>query len=942
MKKKVTKRTLLSSLLSILLCVSMLLGATFAWFTDSVTSGNNNIVAGNLDVELYNDTTVNEAKKVGPQTALFEEVSLWEPGGAAYENLTVANVGTLALSYELSVNFLNENATQDGYKLSDILKVAFVENGVSGTRDEVIAAAQEAGFAPLKSWEQTGSLYPVGNRENHASTATYGVVIYWEPSAGDNNWNLNNGKSTTDGEPYLHIDLGVNLVASQLPYESDSFGNQYDVDARYAVDDAEDLAAALNAGKPVALAADIDLTGEEAFPIANYTGTLDGNGHTLSGLSTNLFTSITGATIANVNFVADIDTGNTTDEIAVIAEHAYGDVAIDNVSVSGEVEVYQGSAFIRKVETGHTVITNSENNAAVTSYAQKAAGFICTVGEGDVTIRDCVNNGNVTANAARAASSEVYAGGFLAWNSNGNGTTVTLENCVNNGDITGIRTVSGSSTVAAGGISAIAWGISGSFTTNLTGVTNNGAVVAENADAGHNAHAGGIIGMVNPGAVVNINTAASNGSVTAKITNGANTTGVGNAGGVIGQLNNGRVSMVQISIGKDAVISAQTNAASDNVGALVGNATGNTGSVSVAYDTETVTYSGSLPYIGNIAASVAVTEVPSTAAELESALGANQSVVLAGDMDLSGWTAVGTQAAPFTGSFNGNGYTISGLSGSEGLFGYVSGATIENVVLNVAMDGGPALAYEVLGGAAAPTVISGVTVNGTVQNAPAAMMRNARTTSDGSEGTRTDTEITIVGCTNNADVTAENINRATAFVSTVFGAVMRIDSCVNNGDMTVVSDTEAHAAGIAGYIMRNTDATMPSLTVTGCVNNGNVSGKSTSDGRSNVGGIIATAHQGTTVIENCINNGNVSGEDATDKNQACVGGIVGRVNSTAQINGCTNTGSVTATALNERAYAGGIVGMCDKAALTIDAATTYTGVVTSNGTPVNKPVGNMD
>ena len=49
---KHTKRALLASILSVVLCVAMLVGSTFAWFTDSVTSGNNKIVAGNLDVEL--------------------------------------------------------------------------------------------------------------------------------------------------------------------------------------------------------------------------------------------------------------------------------------------------------------------------------------------------------------------------------------------------------------------------------------------------------------------------------------------------------------------------------------------------------------------------------------------------------------------------------------------------------------------------------------------------------------------------------------------------------------------------------------------------------------------------------------------------------------------------------------------------------------------------
>ena len=52
MGKKTTKRALVSSVLALLLCLTMLIGSTYAWFTDSVTSGINNIVAGNLDIEL--------------------------------------------------------------------------------------------------------------------------------------------------------------------------------------------------------------------------------------------------------------------------------------------------------------------------------------------------------------------------------------------------------------------------------------------------------------------------------------------------------------------------------------------------------------------------------------------------------------------------------------------------------------------------------------------------------------------------------------------------------------------------------------------------------------------------------------------------------------------------------------------------------------------------
>lgn len=49
---KSTKRALSASIMSMILCIVLLIGATFAWFTDSVSSGTNVIKAGNLDVKL--------------------------------------------------------------------------------------------------------------------------------------------------------------------------------------------------------------------------------------------------------------------------------------------------------------------------------------------------------------------------------------------------------------------------------------------------------------------------------------------------------------------------------------------------------------------------------------------------------------------------------------------------------------------------------------------------------------------------------------------------------------------------------------------------------------------------------------------------------------------------------------------------------------------------
>ena len=111
MRKK--KTALLTSILALVLCVSMLMGTTLAWFTDSVTSGINTIAAGVLDVELYHSNAAVQGERVDAATELFLDLNgdaiLWEPGVVSYENLRIANAGDLALVYQLAMETANEN-----------------------------------------------------------------------------------------------------------------------------------------------------------------------------------------------------------------------------------------------------------------------------------------------------------------------------------------------------------------------------------------------------------------------------------------------------------------------------------------------------------------------------------------------------------------------------------------------------------------------------------------------------------------------------------------------------------------------------------------------------------------------------------------------------------------------------------------------------------------
>lgn len=304
-RKNTTRNALYTSVISLLLCVSMLVGATFAWFTDEVKSGINQISAGNLDV----DVLTADGNSIQDVTTLFNDVERWEPGALAYENLTVKNLGNLALKYVLKINFENASPAKNGKTLADALNVAIIPGGVDADLSREGLIASLAGkWQNLVSFSQSGKLDSDKDMLADAETAdTYGLVIYWKPTAADNDFNMNNELQGTA----LTIDLGVHLFATQLEAEGDSYGTDYDklapwtglvgtvpaeVDGVITITTGEELAAvaaAVNAGnsfegKTIQLGADINLNDVAWTPIGNssnkFNGTFIGTGYTISNL----------------------------------------------------------------------------------------------------------------------------------------------------------------------------------------------------------------------------------------------------------------------------------------------------------------------------------------------------------------------------------------------------------------------------------------------------------------------------------------------------------------------------------------------------------------------------------------------------------------------------------------------------------------------------------
>ena len=223
MNSKTTKRALLSSAFAMLLCVAMLIGTTFAWFTDTASTGVNKIQAGNLDVELEYSYDMNEWKTATSSTKLFEDSTLWEPGLTEIVYLRVKNAGNLALKYKMgltsNVGFANgTNKAGETYNIGDYLKMgtATVANKLA-TREEAwaaIAATAET-MSSLKPFTEGMPIVEAGK-----TTEPIALVIYMPTDVGNE---ANAGKKAS----YVYR-LGVEVFATQATVESDSIDNTYD------------------------------------------------------------------------------------------------------------------------------------------------------------------------------------------------------------------------------------------------------------------------------------------------------------------------------------------------------------------------------------------------------------------------------------------------------------------------------------------------------------------------------------------------------------------------------------------------------------------------------------------------------------------------------------------------------------------------------------------
>ena len=220
--RKSTKRALLGSVMAMVLCLAMLVGATFAWFTDTASTGVNKIQAGNLDIEIQDENgnaIKNLAWKTQEGTAFDEEQNpLWEPG-CTYEltPFQIVNKGNLALKYKIVVTGLEGDAG-----LLKVIKFTY------------------------KTGEETFDMNTEGHlTANGGASKVITVSAHMDEAAGNEYMN-----KTLEGVKFT-------VYATQDTVESDSFHNTYDENATYPVVNVTELKEALTNGGVVAVTKDI-------------------------------------------------------------------------------------------------------------------------------------------------------------------------------------------------------------------------------------------------------------------------------------------------------------------------------------------------------------------------------------------------------------------------------------------------------------------------------------------------------------------------------------------------------------------------------------------------------------------------------------------------------------------------------------------------------------
>ena len=211
MKLKSKKSALLLSFTSLLICFAMLAGSTFAWFTDTATTGVNQIKSGTLKVDIQNeagDSLRGKTLRWVVNGQISENNVLWEPNCTyKLESFKIVNQGNLALKYQITINGITGDA-----KLLEAIKFTAKIGNVEIPLDQLTGAILPKGAAVKNA-----------TKEVVEKTELITISGHMKQEAGNQYQNL-----TIDG-------IGITVVATQYTHENDSYNNTYDENADYTI-----------------------------------------------------------------------------------------------------------------------------------------------------------------------------------------------------------------------------------------------------------------------------------------------------------------------------------------------------------------------------------------------------------------------------------------------------------------------------------------------------------------------------------------------------------------------------------------------------------------------------------------------------------------------------------------------------------------------------------
>lgn len=219
---KDTKKKLLASIATLVVCFAMLIGSTYAWFTDSASTGVNKIQAGNLDVQLlmwdeterdYVDISNDTTPIFGSERSIVAQNNnadtLWEPGKTQVAYLAIKNNGNLALKYKVALDV--DNVSKNLY---EVMEYTITPDATSTN--------------PVTAWTSGNSVVEgTQNVSNDVSlpvdaTHYFALSVHMKERAGNE---YQGGK----------VNFDLTVLATQASYEQDSYDNTYDKEAEYPV-----------------------------------------------------------------------------------------------------------------------------------------------------------------------------------------------------------------------------------------------------------------------------------------------------------------------------------------------------------------------------------------------------------------------------------------------------------------------------------------------------------------------------------------------------------------------------------------------------------------------------------------------------------------------------------------------------------------------------------